>query len=197
MTAVPATYVTACVDSPVGPLTVLASAAGLRAILWPGDRPGGRVPWPEDVLDDLRSQPLGPFARSARPDADHPVVDATRTQLAEYFAGTRRTFALPLDLHGTAFQVRAWRALATIAYGTTTTYGEQACRLGDAPWARAVGAANGRNPVSIVLPCHRVVGSTGALTGFAGGLAAKRALLDHEIAVASGRGPLAFPPLTR
>ena len=181
VTAAPATYVTACVDSPVGQLTVLASAAGLRAILWPGDVPGGRVPWPEDVLDDLRCRPLGPFARS---DADHPVIDATRTQLVEYFAGTRRTFALPLDLHGTAFQVKAWQALATIEYGTTTTYGEQARRLGDARWARAVGAANGRNPVSIVLPCHRVVGSNGALTGFAGGLAAKQALLDHEVAVA-------------
>jgi methylated-DNA-[protein]-cysteine S-methyltransferase len=169
-------YVTGSVDSPVGTLTVLASAAGLRAILWPNEVPGLRVSWPESTLD-----------------AHHPVIDATRTQLAEYFAGTRRGFSLPLDLHGTPFQVKAWRALTTIPYGTTTTYRDQARRLGDARWARAVGAANGRNPVSIVLPCHRVVGSTGALTGFAGGLAAKRALLDHEVAVAAGRGPLAFP----
>ena len=177
MTAVPDACVTATVDSPVGPLTVLASAAGLRAILWPNDVPGRRVAWPELTHDD----------------PDDPVIDATRTQLAEYFAGTRRTFAVPLDLHGTPFQVTAWRALASIPYGTTTTYGDQARRLGDVRWARAVGAANGRNPVSIVLPCHRLVGSTGALTGFAGGLASKRALLDHEVAVASGRGPLAFP----
>ena len=177
MTAVPDAYVTATVDSPVGPLTVLASAAGLRAILWPNDVPGRRVAWPELTHDA----------------PDDPVIDATRTQLAEYFAGTRRTFAVPLDLHGTPVQVTAWRALASIPYGTTTTYGEQARRLGDVRRARAVGAANGRNPISIVLPCHRLVGSAGALTGFAGGLAAKRALLDHEVAVASGRGPLAFP----
>jgi methylated-DNA-[protein]-cysteine S-methyltransferase len=177
VTAAGDAYATASVESPVGPLTLLASAAGLRAILWPNDLPGRRVAWPEATIDD----------------PGHPVIDATRMQLAEYFAGSRRAVALPLDLHGTPFQVEAWRALATIPYGTTTTYGDQARRLGDARWARAVGAANGRNPVSIVLPCHRVVGSTGALTGFAGGLAAKRALLDHEVAVATGRGPLAFP----
>jgi methylated-DNA-[protein]-cysteine S-methyltransferase len=188
------TYVTASVDSPVGPLTLLASAAGLRAILWPNDVPGRSVAWPEAAIDDLRSRPLGPCARSARSsDHDHPVIAATRTQLAEYFTGTRRGFSLPLDLHGTPFQVTAWRALATIPYGTTTTYGEQARRLGDARWARAVGAANGRNPVSIVLPCHRLVGSTGALTGFAGGLPTKRALLAHERSVAACRGPHAFP----
>ena len=196
MTAAADTYVTAWVDCPLGPLTVLASAAGVRAILWPDDVPGRRVPWPEPAIDDLRSRPLGPCARSARPsDHGHAVIDATRMQLAEYFAGNLRAFSLPLDLHGTPFQVKAWRALATIPYGTTTTYGAQALRLGDARWARAVGAANGRNPVSIVLPCHRVVGSTGALTGFAGGSPAKRALLDHELAVAAGRRPLAFPRL--
>jgi methylated-DNA-[protein]-cysteine S-methyltransferase len=177
VTAARDTHVTASVDSPVGPLTVLASAAGLRAILWPNDVPGQRVQWPESAIEDHH----------------HPVIDATRTQLAEYFAGTRRAFSLRLDLDGTPFQVKAWRALATIPYGTTTTYGDQARRLGDARWARAVGAANGRNPVSIVLPCHRIVGSTGALTGFAGGLPAKRALIDHECSVAAGRGPLVFP----
>ena len=175
------------VDSPVGPLTVLTSAAGPCAILWPNDVPGLRGTGPS-----RRSTiSLGPSgsARSARSsDHDDPVVDATRTQLAEC-RGTRRAFSLPLDLHGTPFQVTAWRALATIPYGTTTTYGGQARRLGDARWARAVGAAATAEPVSIVLPCHRVVGSTGALTGFAGGLAAKRALLDHERSVAAGRGP--------
>jgi methylated-DNA-[protein]-cysteine S-methyltransferase len=168
--------VTAVLDSPVGPLTVLASTAGLRAVLWPTDLPGARVPWPTKTVED----------------PDHPIVRATAAQLTEYFAGERRAFGLPLDLHGTTFQVKAWRLLATVPFGTTTTYGAQARRLGDARWARAVGAANGANPVSIVLPCHRVVGSTGALTGFAGGLDAKQALLEHEASVLAGRGPRSF-----
>jgi len=170
-------HVTGTIDSPVGPLTVLASDRGVRALLWPGELPGHRVPWPE---------------RTAL-DADHPLVVATCLQLAEYFAGTRRAFELPLDLHGTAFQVTAWHALTTIPYGTTATYGDQARRLGDPRRARAVGAANGRNPVSIVVPCHRLVGVAGTLTGFAGGLPAKRALLDHEADVVAGRGPGRFP----
>ena len=169
-------YATGTIDSPVGALTVLASDRGVRALLWPGEQPGDRVPWPGRLSDD----------------PGHPLIVATRAQLAEYFAGTRRAFELPLDLHGTAFQVTAWRALATIPYGTTTTYGDQARRLGDPRRARAVGAANGRNPVSIVVPCHRLVGATGSLTGFAGGLPAKRALLDHEAAVAAGRRPERF-----
>ena len=140
------------------------------------------MPWP------------APVARCAASDASRRRRHADAAGRVLRRAPAARS-TLPLDLHGTAFQVKAWRALATIPYGTTTTYGDQARRLGDARWARAVGAANGRNPVSIVLPCHRVVGSTGALTGFAGGLPAKRALLDHEVAVAAGRGPLAFPRL--
>ena len=153
--------------SPVGTLTLLASDAGLRAVLWDSEDPGGRVPWPDDVGDD----------------ASHPVLVAARAQLTEYFDGQRLTFDLPLDLHGSPFQVKVWRALATVPFGETTTYGAQARAIGDARKARAVGAANGRNPVSIVLPCHRVMGADGSLTGFAGGLDVKRRLLDHEATV--------------
>jgi methylated-DNA-[protein]-cysteine S-methyltransferase len=122
----------------------------------------------------------------------HPVLRLATEQLAEYFAGRRRTFELPLDLHGTPFQVKAWRLLATVPYGSTVSYGQQAALLGDPNRARAVGAANGRNPVSIILPCHRVVGASGALTGFAGGLDAKRSLLEFEARVVE-EGPIPFP----
>ena len=98
----------------------------------------------------------------------------------EYFARVRTAFDLPLDLEGTPFQLEAWRALAEIPYGETRTYAEQASRIGRPAATRAVGAANGRNPLSLVLPCHRVVGSTGSLTGFAGGLEAKASLLAFE-----------------
>lgn len=102
------------------------------------------------------------------------------TQLEEYFAGTRRVFELPLDLRGTPFQIRTWSALAEIPYGTTVSYGEQARRLDVPRAARAVGAANGSNPLPIVLPCHRVIGADGSLTGYGGGLDMKRWLLAHE-----------------
>lgn len=98
----------------------------------------------------------------------------------EYFAGRRQRFDLPLDPAGTAFQLAAWQVLRSIGYGQTITYGEQARRLGDPAKARAVGAANARNPLSIVVPCHRVVGASGALTGFAGGVDAKHWLLEFE-----------------
>ena len=160
-------HATTTMTSPVGTLTLLASDAGLRAVLWDGEEPGGRVPWPDDVGED----------------ASRPVLVATRVQLTEYFAGERQTFDLPLDLHGSPFQVKAWRSLATIPFGETTTYGAQARALGDVRKARAVGAANGRNPVSIILPCHRVIGADGSLTGFAGGLDAKRRLLAYEATV--------------
>ena len=155
----------AVLASPLGSLTFVGSDAGLRAVLWPDDRPG-RVPLPDAVVDA----------------PDHPVLAAAMAEVSDYFAGERRAFTVPLDLHGTEFQVRAWRALAAIPYGARVSYGEQAARLGDIRRARAVGAANGRNPVSIILPCHRVVGASGSLTGFAGGLAAKRFLLDLEAA---------------
>ena len=163
---------TTTIDSPVGPLTIVASERGVRAILWPDDDPR-RVP----VGDDVRV--------SADP-ADHPVIAAVVRQLAEYFAGERRDFDLPLDVVGTEFQRSAWDALRTIDYGSTVSYGEQADRMGDRRKARAVGAANGRNPVSIVVPCHRVVGADGSLTGFAGGVDTKAWLLEHERANVAG-----------
>jgi methylated-DNA-[protein]-cysteine S-methyltransferase len=150
-------------DTPVGPLTLVAGDAGLRRVLWPGEAPP-------------------PGARAgAGADA---LLDDAAEQLRAWFAGTRTAFDLPLDLPGTAFQRRAWLALAEIPYGTTRSYGAQAQRLGRPGAARAVGAANARNPVPIVLPCHRLVGATGALTGFAGGLDVKRSLLEHEARVA-------------
>lgn len=158
----------AVIDSPVGPLTIVAGDAGLRAILWPDDDPR-RVRLVETTVDPA-----------------HPVVAAVVAQLAEYFAGERRAFEVPLDPVGTEFQRAAWDALRTIDYGTTVSYGEQAARMGDRRKARAVGAANGRNPISIVVPCHRVVGANGTLTGFAGGVDTKAWLLAHEQRVTSG-----------
>jgi methylated-DNA-[protein]-cysteine S-methyltransferase len=149
--------------SPFGPLTIVGSRLGLRAVLWPDDRPA------RAGLADIPSD-CGALG----------VLDETADQLDEYFAGRRASFDLPLDLRGTAFQLAAWRALAEIPYGETRSYAAQATRIGRPSAVRAVGTANGRNPVSIVLPCHRVVGSDGALHGFAGGLEAKAALLALE-----------------
>ena len=148
--------------SPVGELTLVADEQGLAAILWENDRPG-RVR-------------LGPLTE----DAAHPILIETERQLGEYFAGQRRTFDLPLSFAGSDFQKRVWSALLTIPFGETRSYGEIAHQLGNPGASRAVGAANGRNPISIVAPCHRVVGSTGKLTGFAGGLDAKQYLLELE-----------------
>ena len=111
---------------------------------------------------------------------DHPVLVETERQLGEYFAGERRTFDVPLSFAGTDFQKRVWAALLAIPFGETRSYGEIADQLGAPGASRAVGAANGRNPISIIAPCHRVLGSNGKLTGFAGGLEAKAFLLDLE-----------------
>ena len=150
-------------ESPVGTLTLVASEEGLRAVIWPHGR-----------LDRVG------LAGETLQQSDVPVLDATAGQLDEYFAGTRTTFDVPLDLHGTPFQLAAWQALAGIPYGETRTYGEQADTIGRPTAVRAIGAANGRNPVSIVLPCHRVIGSDGSLTGFGGGLEVKAQLLLLE-----------------
>ena len=115
-----------------------------------------------------------------------PILDEAVRQLAEYFVGDRVEFDVALDPIGTDFQRDAWTALTRIPYGETVSYGEQAERMGDRSKARAVGAANGRNPIPVIVPCHRVIGSDGSLTGFAGGLDAKRWLLEHEARV-SGR----------
>jgi len=153
------------IESPYGPMTIVGSSEGVRAILWHDDDPT-RV--------GLSGIPLG------RGTAD--VVDTAAFQLEEYFDRTRRAFDLILDLRGTPFQIAAWRALSEIPYGETRTYSEQAARIGRPNAVRAIGAANGRNPISIALPCHRVVGSDGSLTGFAGGLETKAALLAFEVA---------------
>jgi methylated-DNA-[protein]-cysteine S-methyltransferase len=155
---------TITMSSPVGELRLIASERGLRAILW-GAEDAARIASVDDA--DLV-------------EGHTPLLDRAVTQLEEYFAGTRRDFDLPLDPQGTPFQQSAWMVLRTIPYGRTMSYGEQARKLGDPNKARAVGAANGKNPLSIVVPCHRVIGSTGDLTGFGGGLEAKSWLLDHE-----------------
>jgi methylated-DNA-[protein]-cysteine S-methyltransferase len=107
-------------------------------------------------------------------------LDKTEKQLKEYFAGSRTTFDLPLEPSGTDFQLSVWELLRKIPYGVTTSYGELARRLGEPKASRAVGAANGANPIPIIVPCHRVVGSKGELTGFGGGIERKRWLLEHE-----------------
>ncbi|MFZ9041721.1 MAG: methylated-DNA--[protein]-cysteine S-methyltransferase [Ilumatobacteraceae bacterium] len=148
----------ASISTPIGRLDVVASAVAVVEIRFADDSPDAESPVP----------------------VDHPVLGSALLQLDEYFAGFRTEFDLPLDPTGTAFQREVWAVLRTVPYGETISYGEQASRLGDRNKSRAVGAANGRNPIPIVVPCHRVVGSDGRLTGFAGGLAAKAWLLDHE-----------------
>lgn len=112
--------------------------------------------------------------------AETALIAAAASQLTEYFAGSRRDFDLPLAYHGTNFQVRVWKALQTVPYGETRTYGEVAALIGNPRASRAVGSANHRNPLVIVVPCHRVIGSDGSLTGYGGGLPIKRYLLDLE-----------------
>ncbi len=114
-------------------------------------------------------------------DRDDELLAGAREQLTEYFAGERTAFDLPLRPAGAPFQLRVWEALLRIPYGETASYGELARELGHPTAARAIGAANGRNPIAIVVPCHRVIGSNGSLTGYAGGLECKRALLDLEV----------------
>ena len=143
------------VDSPIGPLGLVASDFALQSVMFHAER--------------------------LKADGGSPVLDEAGRQLDAYFAGELVAFDLPLELDGTDFQQQCWLALATIPYGQTVSYGEQARRLGLGPdSARAVGAANGQNPLPIVLPCHRVIGADGSLTGFGGGLETKRFLLEHE-----------------
>lgn len=156
------TYLYTTMPSPVGELTLVGTDDALCAILWENDRPG-RVK-------------LGRLQRSD----NHPVLQRTRKQLQEYFSGTRNNFDLKLDMNGTPFQKKIWSLLLAIPFGETRSYREIAELAGNPAASRAVGAAVGRNPISIVTPCHRVVGSSGKLTGFAGGLNAKRELLALE-----------------
>ncbi|MBT2295253.1 methylated-DNA--[protein]-cysteine S-methyltransferase [Pseudomonas fluorescens] len=150
------------IPSPVGTLVLVARDTKLAAILWENER-----------LNRVR---LGPLEE----DSQHPILKETERQLMEYFAGQRRHFDLELDFAGTDFQVRVWQALLTIPFGETRSYRDIAIQVGQPTAVRAVGAANGRNPISIIAPCHRVIGTSGSLTGFAGGLAAKQFLLSLE-----------------
>ena len=150
------------IESPIGKLKLVASDKGLVAILWENDRPG-RVRLGEMVEDER-----------------HPVFVETERQLREYFAGRLREFSVALDMRGTRFQRDVWEMLLAIPFGETRSYGELARQMGNPRATRAVGAANGRNPVSIIVRCHRVIGASGKLTGFAGGLDVKARLLNPE-----------------
>jgi len=148
--------------SPVGELKLVASEKGLVAILWENDNPR-RV-----LLGEMKN------------DVRQPILLETERQLKEYFEGKRQEFSIPLDMRGTAFQKNVWEALLAIPFGETRSYGQLAKQLGRPSAARAVGGASGRNPLSIVVPCHRVIGASGELTGFAGGIGAKERLLKIE-----------------
>lgn len=155
------------VDSPLGPLLLTGDGESLTGLYTDQH---GRLP------TDLGHRADEEFAQA-------------RTQLAEYFAGRRQTFDLPLNPRGTAFQQAVWQALREIRYGSTLSYREVAEEVGNPKAVRAVGSANSRNPISIIVPCHRVVGSDGKLVGYAGGFSAKKWLLDHELATAGALTP--------
>jgi len=159
--------------TPIGELTLVASSRGLRGVVWPGER-GDR-----SRQRPASSDATAPGQEPADVDPET-MLRAAAEQLGEYFAGTRTAFELPLDLLGTPFQLAAWEVLRGIPHGSTISYGEQARRLGDPRKARAAGSANGRNPIPIIVPCHRVIGGDGSLTGFAAGMEAKAWLLHHE-----------------
>ena len=149
------------VVSPLGLLTVLASDDGVHAIAFEGSQTEqAKINLPRAV--------------------NHPIINAAAEQLAMYFSGTLNVFDLPLGLRGTDFQKRVWKLLLEIPFGETRTYGNIARALGNAGASQAVGAANGKNPVAIVVPCHRVIGASGHLTGYAGGMDKKKFLLTHE-----------------
>jgi methylated-DNA-[protein]-cysteine S-methyltransferase len=148
------------IDSPIGALLVTRDEGGITGL----DLPKAR--YLRRIQDDW--------------ERDDAAFGDVRTQLSEYFAGTRQQFDLPLNARGNAFQHEVWQALSEIPYGETTSYGKVAASIGHPDGARAVGVANGQNPIPIVVPCHRVIGADGSLTGYGGGLPAKRWLLDHE-----------------
>ncbi len=153
------------INSPVDTLSLIANHQGLCAILWANDL---NLAENETTLNKLKR------------NKHHPVILQTKKQLTEYFLGKRKTFQLPLIFNGSVFQHQAWQALLAIPYGQTISYGEQAAKLGDKNKARAIGLANANNPISIIIPCHRVIGTNGQLTGFAGGLYKKKYLLALE-----------------
>ena len=149
-------------DSPVGALKLVAHDQALVAVMWDNE--------------DHKRVRLAELIESPQ----HPMLHKVKQQLEQYFAGQRQQFDLPLDFQGTDFQQQVWQALLTIPYGETRSYKEIALQIGNAKAVRAVGAANGKNPISIIAPCHRVIGASGALVGFAGGLDKKQILLSLE-----------------
>ncbi|MDR6566096.1 MULTISPECIES: methylated-DNA--[protein]-cysteine S-methyltransferase [Chitinophaga] len=156
------TYYHKTMDSPVGQLTLIASDKGLAAVLW------------ENELPDRVNINAGTI------DIHHPILCQAEEQLNEYFAKKRTSFSVELDFVGTAFQKKIWKALLTIPFGETRTYGQIAKQIGDPKAVRAVGGAANKNPISIIAPCHRVIGASGKLVGFAGGIATKNRLLQLE-----------------
>ncbi|OGT39788.1 MAG: hypothetical protein A3F12_04495 [Gammaproteobacteria bacterium RIFCSPHIGHO2_12_FULL_38_14] len=152
-------------NSPVGILTIISSVKGLHAVLWENDRNSPQI---ENVINNLCQS------------KNEPTIQKTKKQLTEYFQSKRTIFDLPLVLEGTDFQLQVWKQLLKIPYSMTISYAEQAEKMGDKNKARAVGTANGLNPISIIIPCHRVIGSNGHLTGFGGGLERKAFLLQLE-----------------
>ncbi len=152
-------------NSPVGTLTIISSIKGLHAVLWDIDREFKQY---EKIINNL-----------SQSKSEKTIVQ-TKKQLDEYFQGKRKIFDLPLAINGTDFQIQAWNQLTKIPYATTITYAEQAEKIGNKNKARAVGLANGLNPISIIIPCHRVIGSNGHLVGFRGGLEKKMFLLKLE-----------------
>ena len=157
-------------ESPVGRLKLIASDNALVAVLWEHERP-----------DRVNLEP-------AKLDLQHPILLETERQLKEYFAGERTEFELPLNPRGTEFQLKVWRALRQIPFGETRSYLFVATAVGSSKASRAVGSATGKNPLSIVVPCHRVIGANGTLTGFAGGLEKKAQLLELEARTAGAAG---------
>ena len=150
------------IKSPIGTLTLIADESALLAVLWPGED-ASRV-----------KTELGVVSKESL------VFDKAEMQLEEFFSGSRKHFDLPLRMIGTPFQIKVWKALQKIPFGQTRSYSDLARSIGSPQSCRAVGAANGKNPLSIVVPCHRVIGKNGSLTGFAGGLEAKRYLIERE-----------------
>jgi methylated-DNA-[protein]-cysteine S-methyltransferase len=148
------------IPSPIGELTLIASEKGLRGV----------------YMEEHRKGSLTPVVSKGDPSRFTAVIK----QLGEYFSGKRKTFDLPLDLQGTAFQLSAWAALLKIPFGETRSYAEQAAIIDNPKAVRAIGLANGKNPISIIVPCHRVIGKNGTLTGYGGGLGRKRFLLELE-----------------
>jgi len=161
---VPADRLHTVIDSPVGPLTLVAAGDALVGLSMSEQRHAPAPGWFGEPADGPDSEPLAEASQ----------------QLREYFNGERTEFDIPLSLEGTEFQRRVWAALREIGYGETISYGQLADRIGQPSASRAVGLANGRNPIGIIVPCHRVVGSDGSLTGYGGGIERKRYLLSHE-----------------